>query len=270
MDLLLQIAKIPRSSYYYHLKCASKQIKYAKERAEIGKICLANKGRYGYRRVTITLRQLGYRTNHKLVMKLMAQEHLTCKLRKKKYCSYRGDVGKAAPDLMKRNFKSTAPYQKWVTDITEFKLLGKKLYLSPILDLFNREIVCYSVSDHPTYQLVGDMLDKAFQILPKETAMIFHSDQGWHYRMPQYQQKLREKGIRQSMSRKGNCYDNCVIENFFGLLKTEFYNNQSFSSVEDFKVELAKYIEYYNHRRIKVKLKGLSPVQFRTQSLLLP
>jgi putative transposase len=200
-------------------------------------------------------------------MKLMAQEYLSCMLRKKKYRSYRGEVGKTAPDLLKRDFKATRPNQKWTTDITEFKLFGKKLYLSPILDLFNREIVCYTVSEHPTYRIVGDMLDKAFQTVLNATPLIFHSDQGWHYQMPQYQEKLRQKGIRQSMSRKGNCYDNCVIENFFGLLKTEFYNNQSFSSVEDFKIELAEYIEYYNHRRIKVKLKGLSPVQFRTQSL---
>ena len=268
MDLLLQIAKIPRSTYYYYQKHAQDQVKHTSERVEIRKICLENKGRYGYRRVTIALRQLGYRTNHKLVMKLMAQEHLTCLLRKKKYRSYRGEVGKAAPDLLKRDFKATKPNQKWVTDITEFKLFGKKLYLSPILDLFNQEIICYSVSEHPTYRIVGDMLDMAFQIVPNLAPLIFHSDQGWHYRMPSYQQKLREKGIRQSMSRKGNCYDNCVIENFFGLLKSEFYNNQPFSSIENFKLELAKYIDYYNHRRIKVKLKGLSPVQFRTQSLV--
>jgi transposase InsO family protein len=199
-------------------------------------------------------------------MKLMAEEHLTCLLRIKKYRSYRGELGRVAPNLLKRNFKATRPNQKWATDITEFKLFGRKLYLSPILDLFNGEIVSYAVSEHPTYPIVGEMLDKAFQTLPDNAPLILHSDQGWHYKMPLYQKVLREKGIRQSMSRKGNCYDNSVIENFFGVLKTEFYNNQSFSSVEDFKNELTNYIEYYNHQRIKGKLKGLSPVQFRTQS----
>jgi putative transposase len=266
LDLLLRIAKIPRSSYYYHQKHFSEKDRHADVRVEIRRICQEHKGRYGYRRVILTLYQLGYRTNHKLVMKLMAEEHLTCLLRKKKYRSYRGEVGRVAPNLLKRNFKATQPNQKWATDITEFKLFGQKLYLSPILDLFNGEIVSYAVSEHPTYPIVGEMLDKAFQTIPDKAPLILHSDQGWHYRMPLYQKALREKGIRQSMSRKGNCYDNSVIENFFGVLKTEFYNNQSFTSIEDFKNELAKYIEYYNHRRIRGKLKGLSPVQFRTQS----
>lgn len=264
--MLLQIAKIPRSSYYYHRKHSSDTDKYADVRAKIHKICQEHKGRYGYRRVTLTLNQLGYRTNHKLVMKLMKEEHLTCLLRKKKYRSYRGRFGKVAANLLKRNFKAIQPNQKWVTDITEFKLFGQKLYLSPILDLFNGEIISYTVSERPTYPIVGNMLEKAFQTLPDNTSLILHSDQGWHYQMPIYQKLLREKGIRQSMSRKGNCYDNAVIENFFGILKTEFYNNQSFLSVENFKTELANYIDYYNHRRIKSKLKGLSPVQFRTQS----
>ncbi len=270
MDLLLQIANIPRSSYYYHRKHRSDTDRHTAARVEIRKICLEHRGRYGYRRVTLTLHRLGYQTNHKLVMKLMAEEHLTCLLRRKKYRSYRGEVGKVAPNLLKRNFKAAQPNQKWTTDITEFSLFGQKLYLSLILDLFNAEIVSYTVSGSPTYPIVGEMLEKAFRTLSDKAPLILHSDQGWQYQMPLYQRTLREKGIRQSMSRKGNCYDNAVIENFFGVLKTEFYHNQSFSSVEDFKIELGKYIEYYNQRRIKGKLKGLSPVQFRAQSFFSP
>ena len=157
---------------------------------------------------------------------------------------------------------------KWVTDITEFKVMDQKFYLSPILDLFNGEIVSYTLSKTPNFRLVTDMLQQAFHKIPDHTPLLLHSDQGWQYQMKPYQNLLKDKGIKQSMSRKGNCYDNCVIETFFGILKTEFYHNQSFSSTEDFQNQLADYIHYYNHDRIRVKLKGLSPVQFRTQSFV--
>jgi putative transposase len=238
------------------------------ERNEIQKICIENKGRYGYRRVTLELHRRGFQTNHKLVMKLMKQEHFTCMLRKKKYHSYRGELGKIAPNLLKRDFRAAKPNLKWTTDITEFKLFGQKLYLSPILDLFNGEIISYSLSESPNFQQVITMIQRAFQKIPDHTQLILHSDQGWQYQMRPYQKMLKGKGIRQSMSRKGNCYDNSVMENFFGLLKSEFYYDQIFSSFDDFKLELIEYIDYYNNRRIKVKLKGLSPVQFRTQSFV--
>lgn len=231
-------------------------------------ICVENKGRYGYRRVTLELRRRGYRTNHKLVMKLMKQGQLTCLLRKKRYHSYRGEVGKIAPNLLQRDFKAEKPNLKWTTDVTEFKLMGQRLYLSPIMDLFNGEIISYSLSRNPNFSQITAMLEDAFQKIPDDSQLILHSDQGWQYQMRTYQKMLKDKGIRQSMSRKGNCYDNSVMENFFGILKTEFYHNQKFSSTEHFSKELSEYMDYYNNRRIKVKLKGLSPVQFRTQSLI--
>ena len=266
--MLLIIARIPRSSYYYHLKRLSEPQKHLKEREAIRSICNEHKGRYGYRRITIELRRQGFRTNHKLVMKLMKQEHLTCMLRKKKYRSYRGKVGRTAPNLLQRDFRAERPNLKWATDITEFKLFGQKLYLSPIMDLFNGEIISYSLSKSPNFRQVTEMLKDAFQKIPDDSLLILHSDQGWQYQMKVYQKMLKDKGIRQSMSRKGNCYDNSVIENFFGILKSEFYHNQKFSSVEHFSEELPEYIDYYNNRRIKVKLNGLSPVQFRTQSFI--
>jgi putative transposase len=216
----------------------------------------------------LTLHQRGDLTNHKLVMKLMREEHLSCELRPKKYRSYRGEVGKVAPNRLNRRFHATQPNTKWATDITEFKVHGQKLYLSPILDLFNSEIVSYSLVKTPDFHLVTDMLQQALQKIPDHGPLLLHSDQGWHYQMKPYQRLLKENGITQSMSRKGNCYDNSVIESFFGLLKSEFFHNQSFSSVECFQKELDQYIQYYNNSRIKVKLKGLSPVQFRTQSLI--
>jgi transposase InsO family protein len=266
--MLLHIAKIPRSTYYYHLQHLSDPQKHVRERVEIRQICEEHKGRYGYRRVTLVLRQEGYPTNHKLVMKLMREEHLSCLLRPKKYRSHRGEIGKVAPNRLNRHFKAVKPNSKWTTDITEFKVQGQKLYLSPILDLYNSEIVSHSLSKTPNFSLVMTMLRQAFRNRPEHGPLMLHSDQGWHYQMKLYQRTLKENGITQSMSRKGNCYDNCVIENFFGLLKTEFFHNQTFKSVEHFQEELANYIDYYNNKRIKVKLKGLSPVQFRTQSFV--
>ena len=195
--MLLIIARIPRSSYYYHLKHLCEPRKYLKEREAIREICIENKGRYGYRRVTLALRQQGFCTNHKLVMKLMKQEQLTCMLRKKKYRSYRGEVGKIAPNILQRDFNTEKPNWKWATDITEFKLFGQKLYLSPILDLFNGEIISYSLSQSPCFHQVTEMLKDAFQRIPDNSQLILHSDQGWQYQMRVYQKMLKDKGIRQ-------------------------------------------------------------------------
>jgi putative transposase len=266
--LLLKIAKVPRSSYYYHLDHLDEPEKHSGEREVIKQICDEHKGRYGYRRVTLELRHRGLQINHKSVMKLMKQEHLTCQLRPKKYRSYRGQLGRIARNHLRRDFRAEKPNMKWVTDVTEFKLFGQKLYLSPILDLFNSEIISYTLSKNPNFQQITEMLKQAFQKVPDNTQLILHSDQGWQYQMRPYQKMLKDKGIKQSMSRKGNCYDNSVMENFFGLLKSEFFYNQKFYSVDHFITELSGYIDYYNNRRIKVKLKGLSPIQFRTQSFV--
>ena len=172
-----------------------------------------------------------------------------------------------AVHLLGRDFEADRPNQKWVTDVTEFSLFGQKLYLSPILDLHSRDIVSYAISDRPALSMVIEMLDKAFERVPDGTNLILHSDQGWQYQHRQYQRMLRKKGIRQSMSRKGNCLDNAVMENFFGLLKSELLYLQTFDSFEQFKVELIEYLDYYNNRRSKAKLKGLPPALHRQQAL---
>ena len=192
---------------------------------------------------------------------------LTCRVRIKKYKAYKGEVGRIAPNLLNRDFSARNPNEKWVTDVTEFSLFGEKLYLSPILDLYNGEIVSYSLNRSPNFAQVLDMLDKAFEKIPDNTNLILHSDQGWQYQMKDYRQRLSIKGITQSMSRKANCLDNSVMENFFGLLKSELFYLQKFDCIEHFINELHDYIHYYNHQRIKLKLKGLSPVAFRLQSL---
>ena len=197
----------------------------------------------------------------------MKQLGLFCRVRIKKYNSYRGEVGKVAPNILERNFKADKPNQKWVTDVTEFSLFGQKIYLSPVLDLYSQDIVSYSINSRPNFSLVMEMLEQAVQKIPNDTNLIFHSDQGWQYQMKPYQQMLKAKGIRQSMSRKGNCLDNAVMENFFGILKSELLYLQEFDSIEHFKSELIDYLDYYNNRRIKAKLKGLPPVLHRQQAL---
>lgn len=209
----------------------------------------------------------GHTINHKTVRKLMSQMGLTCQIRIKRYKSYKGKVGKIAKNILKRNFSIDKPNKKWVTDVTEFKIKGTKVYLSPILDLFNGEIISYSVSTRPTYNLIEEMLQQAIEKKKTQESLILHSDQGWHYQMPQYQKKLKENNIIQSMSRKGNCLDNSVIENFFGVLKSEFFYREEFRSIETFQIKLIDYINWYNNKRMKLKLNGLSPIEYRKQSI---
>ena len=183
----------------------------------------------------------------------------------KKYKSYKGEVGRIAPNILNRNFKAAKPNRIWVTDVTEFGLFGEKLYLSTILDTFNGEIISYSIARSPRF-IVSDMMETALCKTQETNGLIVHSDQGWQYQMRAFQQTLADRGIIQSMSRKGNCLDNAVMENFFGHLKSELLYIQKFRSIEHFLAELHEYIRYYNEDRIKLKLNGLSPVQYRQQA----
>ena len=253
-----------RSSYYYYEKKQQLIDKYKVIKELIISIYHKHKGRYGYRRITNELQIKGVIINHKTVLKLMKTLGLKSIIRIKKYKSYRGDNGKIAPNILERNFKASAPNQKWATDITEFNISGNKLYLSPIIDLFNQEIISYELTDRPVFSQVETMLKKAFKKIPNNTNLILHSDQGWQYQMKQYQKLLKKKGIKQSMSRKGNCLDNAIIENFFGILKSEMFYTQKIKSIEQLKKEIKQYIIYYNNKRIKSNLNKMSPIQYRT------
>ncbi|WP_342540387.1 IS3 family transposase [Heyndrickxia sp. FSL K6-6286] len=261
---LVEVADIPRSTYYYWEKRLNQPDKYEKLKEAINEIYHEHKGRYGYRRITKELKKRGFQHDPKTINRLMNEIGLKCLVRMKKYRSYKGNVGKIAPNVLKRDFSTEKMNQKWVTDVTEFHLFGEKRYLSPVLDLCNGEIIAYTVMKRPVYKLVGDMLDQAIEHLQPGDQVTLHSDQGWHYQMKQYQKTLEQHQITQSMSRKGNCLDNAVMENFFGLLKSELLYLQEFDSIEHFERELADYIYYYNHKRIKAKLKDLSPVEYRT------
>ena len=235
---------------------------------------------YGYRRMLGELRNQGYVINKKKVQRIMQKYKLqvTSFTRKsRKYSSYKGKVGTVAPNRIRRRFKTHIPHQKITTDTTEFKyyevdakghMTTHKLYLDPFMDMCNGEILSYGIDKKPSAKNVMDALDKAIEITSDcPYRRTFHSDQGWQYQHKQYQCMLRRKGIRQSMSRKGNCLDNAVMENFFGLLKSELLYLQKFDSLEHLKQELVDYLDYYNNRRIKMKLKGLPPALHRQQAL---
>ena len=268
LTMLLEIAQLPRATFYYHAKRMKQEDKYADIKTKITEIFHTNQGRYGYRRITGELHNQNFAINHKTVQRLMKELGLVCRVRMKKYRSYKGEVGKVADNLLDRDFHAERPNQKWTTDVTEFRLFGQKLYLSPILDLCSGDIVTYTLSESPNLLMVTTMLEQALKVLPKKHNLILHSDQGWHYQHKQYRQILTENGITQSMSRKGNCYDNAAMESFFGHLKSELLYLQEFESVDHFKRELIAYIDYYNNRRIKAKLKGLPPALHRQQALL--
>lgn len=221
-----------------------------------------NKKRYGYRRITQELHNNDICVNHKTVRKLMKQLGLVCHVReRRKYNSYKGEVGEVAPNLLERHFKTNEPNRKWVTDVTEFKVNDQKLYLSPIIDLFNGEVVSYNLSRHPNFKQVTDMLEGAFRKLPdKVDDLILHSDQGWQYQMKLYQNLLKAKGITQSMSRKATCLDNAVAENFFGLLKTELFYLEKFSSID----QLEKAIVEYSCLALKINSILVILVNFRS------
>ncbi len=263
LNILLNHTNMARSSFYYHQKRSKLFDKYDTIKELIKSIYHRHKGRYGYRRITDELLNKGIIINHKTVFRLMKLLGLKSIIRVKKYKSYKGEHGKIAPNILQRNFKADAPNQKWATDITEFSVSGKKLYLSPIIDLFNQEIISYELTERPVFNQVIMMLKKAFIKIPNNTNLILHSDQGWQYQMKQYQYLLNQKGITQSMSRKGNCLDNAIIENFFGILKSELFYTKKFKSIEELKQEIKQYINYYNNERIKSNLNKMSPIQYR-------
>ena len=153
-------------------------------------------------------------------------------------------------------------------DVSEFHVAAGKVYLSPILDVHNGEIVSYDISCQPNYKQIQNMLNIAFSKYNHLEGLIMHSDQGWQYQMRHYHKALKDKGILQSMSRKGNCLDNSVMENFFGKMKNEMFYYE-FETLDQLIAVMKEYIKYYNEKRIQVKLKGLTPLQFRHQSLQL-
>jgi putative transposase len=264
LEDLLKFTGVARSTFYYNLKKSKQPEPYLIEKERIKQIYDQHKGRYGYRRITLQLRNEGYLLNQKTVYKLMGELKLKAKIRIKKYRSYKGEIGRIAPNIINREFYCDRPYEKLVTDVTEVKINGVKGYLSPIMDMYNGEIIDYTFSRIPDLEMVLSMVKKVFSRIKIGQFTILHSDQGCHYQNPRYRALLNKYGIIQSMSRKGNCLDNAMMENFFGIMKAELLYLQEFADMEHFKKELDRYIYYYNNSRIKLRLNGLSPVLFRT------
>ena len=282
MKLLLEISGVASSTYKYNNKKVDKDHKNKDIMDKIKKSFAVHKGRYGYRRITLTLQSEGLDINHKKVKRLMKIMNLFGYVPKAKYKSYKGDMNGTVKNLLLekhvdeevhttkylRLFSTNHANQIWGTDVTEFHIAAGKLYLSPILDFHTREIISYNVSKSPNFEQTKDMLSKAFNQYENLKDLVFHSDQGWQYQMEPYHKLLRDKGIKQSMSRKGNCLDNAPMENFFGVMKKEMFlgKEYTFNSLEQLTLAIDEYMEYYNNKRISLKLKGLTPVQYRNQS----
>lgn len=265
LSKLLKIAQLSKSTFFYEISKNDKDEKNKELIDEILTIFNENKCRYGHRRITAELKNRGIIANHKKVLRLMNKLGLVAIKRKVKYRSYKGKIGVVAPNIIDRNFKADKPNKKWTTDVSQFNLPFGKCYLSPILDMCCGDIVAYDLSLSPNFEQTTRMLNEAFNKFPNLDGLVLHSDMGWQYQMKQYQKLLMDKGIIQSMSRKGNCYDNCIMESFFGTLKEEmFYGHESsFRTFDQFKREIDEYIDYYNNHRIKEKTKWMSPSMFR-------
>ncbi|MFR7819286.1 IS3 family transposase [Candidatus Pseudoruminococcus sp.] len=270
LKYLLKAMQMAKSTYYFEL---SKEDVIAVKNADLVKeieiIFEQNKCRYGVRRVYRELRNRGYEVNHKRVQRIMHETRMIGKRPKEKYHSYKGEIGRIASNIIDRNFTADKPLQKWTTDISQFNFSWGKCYLSPILDMATNEIISYDISLSPNMEQIKRMLDQAFRSFPNVTGLIFHSDQGWQYQHTYYQNCLKEHGIIQSMSRKGNCYDNCIMETFFGRMKNEMYYGyeNAYKTFDEFAKAVKEYIDYYNNKRIQAKTKWMPPVQYRKTSM---
>lgn len=262
------MAGLPRSTFFYHQSRLQGVDPRSSLKTGVKEIFEKNHGRYGHRRIHFELRKQGWTIAKKTVLKLMRSLKLICKVRsRKRYNSYQGEQGVVAPKLLKRQFEADAPNQKWVTDVTEFNVGDRKLYLSPIMDLFDRQVISYAVGTSPNLELTNDSLRGALATLEDGQTPLLHSDQGFQYQHNSWRTLLENAGAVQSMSRKANCYDNAVMENFFGHLKEELFHRVRFLNTDALASALHEYIRWYNTERISTNLKGLSPVQYRAHIL---
>ena len=264
LNILLKILGLSRSSYYYTKNKEDKDKKNKNIEEAILLIQEKNKYRYGYRRITLELKNMGFVVNHKKVLRLTRKLGVLSFVRPtRKYNSYKGEIGKIADNIIARDFFASEPLKKCYTDVTQFKIGEDRVYLAPIIDGYNAEIIAYSVSFSPNMVQQHEMLSQLQN--ERYDGMILHSDQGWQYQHIEYRQFLKVKGITQSMSRKGTSADNAFMESFFGVLKSEMYYGfeDTFKNKYELKEAIIDYIKYYNEERIKLNLGGLSPVTYR-------
>lgn len=267
---LCKCAQIARSSYYKwlnrHDTLRDKENCVLLE--EIIKIYSEVNGIYGYRRIMLNVnRRLNSQYNHKRIYRLMKSINLTSVIRKKKKKYVYSLPQVTAENILNRKFTADRPNEKWLTDVTEFKLTtGKKAYLSAILDLNDNSIVSYVVGTSNNNKLVFDTLDQAIIDNPNAKP-IFHSDRGFQYTNRLFKNKLDKIRATQSMSRVSRCIDNGPMEGFWGTLKSEMYYLKKFNTYEELKQAIDEYIEFYNTKRLQKKLKGMTPIEYRNHTL---
>lgn len=279
MKEILAVMSFPKATYMYWQKRFEKTNPNEVIEQKIIEIRNENKD-FGYRRITGELKKQGHIINKKRVQRiiqLLGLQVTSYTRKSRKYSSYKGNIGRIAPNRIHRRFETSISHQKITTDTTEFKyyevdekgrMVIKKLYLDPFMDLYNREIISFGISPKPSAESILNALTEAIEKTSDcKYRRTFHSDRGWAYQMKHYSFKLSENRIYQSMSRKGNCHDNSVMENFFGLMKQEMYYGKVYYSYEELKEAIETYMEYYNKRRIKEKLGWMSPVEYRLTNL---
>lgn len=263
---LLRSLKLARSTYFYHRMRQTLPDKYAQVRATIRNLFEDNYRCYGYRRIDGALRREGVRLSEKVVRRLMAEERLIVKTpRRRRFSAYAGDPTPAAPNLLNRDFRASAPNTKWLTDLTEIHIPAGKVYVSPIVDCFDGLVVAWNIGTSPDAKLVNTMLDHAVQTLQPGEYPVIHSDRGSHYRWPEWIRRVDNAKLTRSMSKKGCSPDNAACEGFFGRLKTELIYPRSWQDVtlEDFMKRIDAYIRWYNKHRLKISLGGRSPIEYR-------
>ena len=268
LDVLLDVAGLARSTFFYRQAQLRRPDPKAALKAAVTSAFENNHRRYGHRRVHRVLVEAGWRVAKKTVLAVMRELGLACAVRRRRrYVSYQGQVGAVAANILDRQFTAAAPNQKWVTDVTEFRVGDAKLYLSPVMDLFDRQIISYSIGRSPTTEFTNRSLQAALDTLGEQECPIVHSDQGFHYQHSSWRRLLADAGAIQSMSRKANCYDNAIIENFFGHLKEEMFHHVRYLNLDALHTAIEDYIDWFNNDRISLRLDGLSPVQYRAQAL---
>lgn len=264
LPVLLEVAAMARSTYYYNKALLDKPDKHEAVVSRLRELHAFHKGRYGYRRLTAALRAEGYVINHKTVLRLMRRSGIECRIRRRKKRTRASAELAARPNILARQFHADAPFEKAVTDVTEFTIGGHRVYVSALLDLYDGAVISIAMSRNNNTNLIMSMFDSMSQAqLDRLENILIHSDQGVLYRTVRYHEFLQAKHIVQSMSRRGNCYDNAVVESFFGTFKSETIRIMPIRDLEQLAKELADYTKYYNEVRIKSTLGYKSPLEYR-------
>lgn len=269
--MICNVLGIARSAYYKH----KNRIKPEKEKNDELICSLINEyhstfdGILGYRRMTMFINRLNQTTySEGYIHRLMRFQGITARIRRKKVNRKKVKPDYIKENILARNFKADKPNEKWLTDVTEFSIPGdrRKLYLSPIMDLYDNSIIEYKLSLKNNNQLVFKMFDSALEKYP-DAKPIFHSDRGFQYTSTIFKDKIEGTGMQQSMSRVGKCIDNGPMEGFFGTLKSEMFYGKKFQSLGELRIKIIEYIKFYNYERFQKKLECLAPIEYRNQAL---